>query len=140
MALRLQEALRQDRCPLSSGRTGHCSSSTLPLTLKLYFLLYSICTILHQKIKKLLPSPPTGSNIPNCSRTLMKRAMTTSTAIISSPSRLSILGDVCMSSPAVPPSRGWSETGQQHDRTQSEHSAQVTTEFSSTFLVHTQRF
>ena len=48
-----------------------------------------------------LPSPPTGSNIPNCSRTLMKRPMTTSTAIISKPSRLNILGDLRLSSPGA---------------------------------------
>lgn len=38
-----------------------------------------------------LPSPPTGSNSPNCSRTLMKSPMTTRTAIISRPSRFIIV-------------------------------------------------
>lgn len=137
MALRLQEALRQDCCPLSSGRTGHCSSSTLPLTLKSYFLLYSICTILHQKIKKnAVTFSANWIKHPKLLQDFDEETHNHQHSNYLQPIQTQHLGGcLYMSSPTVPPSRGWSETGQQHDRTQSEHAVQVTAEFSSTFLV-----
>lgn len=105
---------RQDCSPLRTREIGHCKYQCMHIYLftcttfkvsELSFLLIHYWLVINPANlrENPLPSPPTGSNIPNCSRTLMKRPITTSTAIISKPSRLNILGYHCLSLPSTAP-------------------------------------